>query len=75
MFVVVKMMAPPNLNVDLLMINMLMIWITLHLDSRGFNEPSAPCLRRIPLVFSAVLLMFELTMQNKTKSTPGLQVY
>ena len=38
------MMALPELNIDLLMMTMLVIWITMHMNSQGFDEPPAPYL-------------------------------
>ena len=69
------MMALPELNIDLLMMTMLVIWITMHLNSQGFDEPPAPYLRSIPFLFSAVLLMFGLAFLNNITPPPGLQVY
>ena len=68
------MMALPDLNIDLLMMTMLVIWITMHLNSQGFDEPPAPYLRSIPFLFSAVLLMFGLAFQDKITPPAGLRV-
>ena len=38
------MMALPELNIDLLMMTMLVIRITMHMNSQGFDEPPAPYL-------------------------------
>ena len=38
------MMALPELNIDLLIMTMLVIWITMHMNSQGFDEPPAPYL-------------------------------